>query len=315
MPTPSGDTTASSSGPRVSLHMAVFNTQKYLEAAVRSILDQTFRDFDLVLWDDGSTDGSAVILQKLAATDPRVRVCTGQHAGVAAAHANAIAASSGAYIGWIDSDDVLAPTALAETVAALDKNPAAGLVYTDYFDMDDSGTRTRLGQRCKIPYSKERLLVDFMTFHFRLLRRSVFDAAGGMDVAAQNGAEDYDLCLRMSEHGDVFHLAKPLYYYRSRPSSFSRRQRFDQIQASEQAVRRALARRGLADTYELSVQITSHFRLRKKAAPPANKPGSNPQSAPLKVVRGNALAPASGLKVTIGKSRRSPIASAPISKP
>jgi glycosyltransferase involved in cell wall biosynthesis len=286
---------------RVSLHVAVFNTQKYVEAAVRSILNQTFRDFDLVLWDDGSTDGSAAILQKLAASDSRIRVFTGQHTGVASAHAQAIAAGDGAYIGWIDSDDLLAPTALAETVAALDQDPAAGFVYTDYFDMDESGKRTRLGQRCKIPYSQDRLLVDFMTFHFRLLRRSAFEAAGGMELAVQNGAEDYDLCLRMAECGEICHIAKPLYYYRSRPTSFSSRQRLEQIQASEQAVRRALTRRELNDKMELAVKLSAKFLLLRKPGPKPLAPTQAAQPT-LNIVRGNQVS-LKRLNVSSGRSR------------
>jgi glycosyltransferase involved in cell wall biosynthesis len=280
--------------------MAVYNTRNYVESAVQSVLQQTYCDFDLVLWDDGSDDGSAAVLTRLEQSDTRVRVLGGHgdHRGIASSHAEAIAASAGEYIGWIDSDDLLAPTALAKTVAALDANPSAGMVYTDYFDMDEAGARTRLGQRCKTPYSKDRLLVDFMTFHFRLLRRSVFDAAGGIDLGSQSGAEDYDLCLRMSEQAEIVHVAEPLYFYRSQPTSFSRRQRFDQIQASEEAVRRALARRGLTGQYELTVQISSHFRLRKKVSP------STPVLAEPESYVNIANPAGSPLRVTIGRTRR-----------
>jgi glycosyltransferase involved in cell wall biosynthesis len=252
------------SAPKVSLHMTVFNTERYVAQAVQSILEQTYPDFDLVLWNDGSTDRSGEILQSLAAGDSRVQFHSSSHLGVAAAHAQAIAASQGQYIGWIDSDDLLDPTALAETVSALDGDSGACMVYTDYFDMDERGEQTRLGQRCQVPYSKDRLLIDFMTFHFRLLRRSAFDAVGGMNVEQQSGAEDYDLCLRLSEYGEILRHPKPLYYYRCRPGSFSHSQRLDQINASEQAVRRALIRRGMSNTHELSVFISAHFRLRKK---------------------------------------------------
>ncbi len=250
---------------RVSLHIAVHNTERHVEQPVRSVLQQTYRDFDLVLWDDGSTDGSPEILRRLAAADRRVRVLGGEHRGVLAAHAGAVAAGRGEYLGWVDSDDLLGPTALAETVAALDQQPEVGVVYTDHYEMEESGQRIRPSERSKIPYSKDRLLVDFMTFHFRLLRRSAYEAAGGLDPLQPCAVEDYDLCLRLSEHTEFLHLAKPLYYYRLRPTSFSQAHRLEQIEASAEAVRRALVRRGLADHYELTVELQARFRVRKKA--------------------------------------------------
>jgi cellulose synthase/poly-beta-1,6-N-acetylglucosamine synthase-like glycosyltransferase len=78
-------------------------------------------------------------------------------------------------VGWVDSDDVLAPTALRETVAVFQAQPAVGLVYTNYQVIDEQGHIKYNGRACQIPYSPDRLLLDFMTFHFRLIRRSVFE--------------------------------------------------------------------------------------------------------------------------------------------
>jgi glycosyltransferase involved in cell wall biosynthesis len=246
--------------------MTVFNTAKYVAQAVKSILNQTYRDFDLVIWDDGSTDDSLTIVRKIAEGDPRVRVRGGKHIGILAAHAEAIKVSKGDLIGWIDSDDLLEKTALAQTVAALDANPNAGVVYTDHYEITEDGKRARISQRTKVPYSKDRLLVEFMTFHFRLIRRSTFEAAGGFDPTQPCAAEDYDLCLRLSEVTNFIHLPKPLYFYRLRQHSFSQSHRIAQIEASAAAVRRALARRGMADTHELGVEIQSRFMVRKKRA-------------------------------------------------
>ena len=254
---------SASTTPRVALHMTVYNTHQYVAEAVGSILNQTYREFDLVLWDDGSTDESRAILESLAKSDARVRVLGGAHAGTAAAHAEAIAASSGEYIGWVDSDDRLAPTALTETIRVLDEHPDVGVVYTDQFDMDVSGTRSVLSPRARIPYSPERLLVDFMTFHFRLIRRSSYEAVGGIDATMQT-ASDYDLCLRLSERTRFMHVAQPLYYYRARPTSLSHERRYEQIVASADAVRRAIQRRGLIDELELGVELNSRFILRRK---------------------------------------------------
>jgi len=267
MPANTTDSSARPQTPRVSLHMTVYNTEKYVAQAIRSVLSQTYRDFDLVLWDDGSTDKSPEILRRAAQADRRVRVLGGEHVGVAPAHSRAIAAGQGEYIGWIDSDDILAPTALAQTVATLDEHPEVGLVYTDHYDMNEAGKSVRANPRYDIPYSKDRLLVDFMCFHFRLIRRSAYDAAGGMEANTPCAAEDYDLCLRLSEHTTFYHIAKPLYYYRLRQRSFSHEHRYAQIQASAAAVQRALVRRGLTDKLELQVELTTRFRLVYKTPP------------------------------------------------
>jgi filamentous hemagglutinin family protein len=230
----------------ISIVMTTYNQERYLSAAIASILAQTRRDFELLVWDDGSTDGSVEVARHYAHQDERVRVVATQNRGRGLALKGAIAHTTGAYIGWVDHDDLLAPTALEETAIVLDAHPEVGLVYTDYMVIDESGKVTDYGQRCRIPYSKDRLLIDFMTFHFRLIRRSAFERAGGIDEAFEY-IEDYDLCLRLSEVTQVRHVQKPLYYYRVHPESISQQKGQEQIVLSCQAIARALERRGLAD--------------------------------------------------------------------
>lgn len=137
------------------------------------------------------------------------------------------------------------------------------MVYTDYLVINAAGEIQGYGKRCQIPYSRERLLVDFMTFHFRLIRRSAFDQAGGVDPSFEV-APDYDLCLRLSEVTQVKHLQRPLYLYRHHPESISHQQQLKQIHFAQIAIARALERRGLADRYEIQVQIESRFVLRQR---------------------------------------------------
>ena len=67
--------------------------------------------------------------------------------------------------------------------------------------------------RCDIPYSQEGLLVNFMTFHFRLMRRCIYDRVGGVNASFTGSAYDYDLCLRLSEVAQVAQVKQPLYFY------------------------------------------------------------------------------------------------------
>ncbi|MBD2440155.1 CHAT domain-containing protein [Nostoc sp. FACHB-110] len=229
--------------PTISLIITVYNRERYLKTAIESVLAQTRQDFELLIWDNGSTDSSVEIAQEYAKCDRRVRlILSKNNLGQPKALKAAIPQTRGKYIGWVDSDDLLAPTALAQTAAILDKKPHIGWVYTDYLDIDENDTILSYGYRCLVPYSREELLNKFMTFHFRLIRREVFELAGGIDESLI-AAEDYDLCLRLAEVAQVEHLYQPLYYYRTHPESISQQQRYLQIKNSHLATIKARQRR------------------------------------------------------------------------
>ena len=244
--------------------MAVYNNRPYVAQALESIHRQTYQHWELLVWDDGSTDGSEQVIAEWARRDPRIRLVGGKHCGAAGAMATLTAASEGPYLGWVDSDDWLAPGAVELTVAALEQHTACGVVYTDYFDTDPHGRVHQRGHRCQVPYSRDRLLIDFMTFHFRLIRRTVYEQVGGVDASLPS-AEDYDLCLRLSEITDFHHLPQALYYYRNHAASASYARRLEQIEWSAEVIRRAMIRRGLADQWDLHVELIGRFRMARKA--------------------------------------------------
>ena len=250
--------------PLVSVIMTVFNREEYLEAAIESVLCQTYPNFELLIWDDGSTDRSIEIAKYYAEQDSRIRFIAGEHTGRALALKNAHDNAVGTYVGWLDSDDRLAPDALTATVNILDTNPEIGMVYTQYQTIDAADQIGALGSRCHIRYSNLQILVDFMTFHFRLIRRSIYEQVGGVDVSFPC-AMDYDLCLKLSEVTQIYFLEQPLYFYRNHSESISQRQYTEQIYQSQRAIRKALERRGLSNDYELVVQPSNRFELHLKA--------------------------------------------------
>src|SRR5918998_1386113 len=111
----------------ISIVITTYNRERYLSAAIESILAQTRCDFELLIWDDGSTDRSVEIANAYAKSDRRVRVVAAEHRGQTPSRKAAIAETTGTYIGYVDSDDLLAPTALEETAAVLDAKPGVGL--------------------------------------------------------------------------------------------------------------------------------------------------------------------------------------------
>jgi len=246
--------------PTVSIVIRVYNRERYIGRAIESVLSQTYTDFDLLVWDDGSTDKTAQVAIEYAKKDRRVRIAFYNHRGAVKALKSALADTFGTYLCWVDSDDMLAPTALEETVAVLEEIPTVGMVYTDYQLINASDRIIGFGNRCRTPYSK--MLSDFKIFQFRLIRRSVFDETGGIDGSFRY-AEGYDLCLRIAELTDVYHIPKPLYFYRINEDSVSQNMGADQVHCNQDEVSRNPERRGLPDRFERDLQIRGRFSLRR----------------------------------------------------
>jgi glycosyltransferase involved in cell wall biosynthesis len=247
---------------KVFLVMTVYNRQSYLEQSLDSILRQTYPNWFLTIWDDGSTDLSPEIAQKYAQLDNRIQFIAAPHTGRQHALKKAIASNTQSYdyLAFVDSDDHIEPETLTATVKVLDLHSIVGMVYTDHWIIDAQSKVIGIGARCQIPYSKNRLLIDFMTFHFRLIRRGIYDLVGGIDLDFPL-AEDYDMCLKISEVSEIYHLQQPLYYYRTHPNSISQDQRVQQIEHSGKAVRNALVRRGVSDQYCLEIIENTKFRI------------------------------------------------------
>lgn len=246
--------------PRVSIVIPVYNREKYLGIAVESVLRQTYQDWELIISDDGSTDSSLEMALFWANHDSRIKVLTAKHKGAVHALIAGFNAAKGEFIGQLDSDDLLEPEAVELTVKALDKHPEWGMVYTNYRDIDEQGQLTRIGWRCSILYSKQTILTAFMTFHFRLIRKSVYEKVGGFN-ADFDRIEDYELCLRLSEITEIGKIDQFLYQYRHHSNSLKSTARLEIIMLAQKVIELALERRGLNDTYRLNVVYNPVFSL------------------------------------------------------
>lgn len=257
--------------PIVSLITAIYNREAYIAQAIESVLAQSEPNFELILIDDGSTDRSVEIAQRYAQSDTRIRLIKAKHQGQGFALSTAYSFASGQYLAQLDSDDWLAPDALAKTVAVLETMPEAVMVYSNYYDVNAAGSVLQLGHRCHISYSKERLLLDLMVFHFRLFRREAFEQVGGIDPQYEC-APDYDLNLKLSEIGEVVHLEEALYFYRNHANSISTAKQLEQIRYSHRAIASALQRRHLTEHISVEVQLRPKLVFKRKAAPVENSP-------------------------------------------
>ena len=110
--------------PGISIIVPVYNTEKFLARCLDSILGQTFRDFEIICVNDGSTDGSQQILDRYVECDKRIKVIWQENAGLSAARNTAMKISKGKWLGFVDSDDTIDPNFYERLLAAADKNNA-----------------------------------------------------------------------------------------------------------------------------------------------------------------------------------------------
>lgn len=203
--------------PRVSVVMPVRNAMPFLDAAVESVLDQTLRDFEFVIGDDASDDGSSERLEYWAQRDPRIRLARRSVASGPVGASNWVVAMARTDIlARMDADDVALPTRLAKQLAVLDADPQIVLIGSLWLGID-AGDRT-----IRPPDYSSALNSRPLRFPFAhgstMIRKRAFDAAGGYREACAYW-EDADLFHRLGGLGRMVVLLEPLYRYRSATTS------------------------------------------------------------------------------------------------
>jgi glycosyltransferase involved in cell wall biosynthesis len=134
--------------PRVSVVVPAYNVERYIQQSMQSVLSQTFRDLELIVVDDGSTDGTRALA--LAFDDPRVRVVTQANRGLAGARNGGIRAARGEFIAFLDADDLWREDKLARHVEHFDRRPEVGVSYSQSAFIDDDGVPLHYLQRPKL---------------------------------------------------------------------------------------------------------------------------------------------------------------------
>ena len=235
--------------PLVSLLMPVYNIEQvWLQAAVDSVRQQFYPDWELCIADDASTAPHIKpFLQALAAQEPRITLRTlAANEGISGASNQALALATGEFVGLVDHDDVLAPDAIYEVVKRLNADRSIDLVYTDHDLRDRHGVRR--DPLFKPDWSPDLLLSMNYITHFCVYRREIVTRAGGFRKGLE-GSQDYDLLLRVTELTDrIAHLASPLYSWVQAPSSVASNPGAKPYahEAGRRALEDALARRGIA---------------------------------------------------------------------
>jgi Glycosyl transferase family 2 len=241
--------------PTLSVVMSVYNAELYVAGAIQSIRGQTFRDWELLIFDDGSSDGTPKILSRYARRDSRIRLFLNEHIGYVTWLNEGLREARGAFWARMDADDVALPLRFEKQMAYLREHPDCVAVGADAMQMDAAGWPLgRLG----VPLEHEQIeawllegLGEALCHPVAMFRRDAMLAVGGYRKECEL-AEDVDLYLRLGEVGRLANLPDVLLRYR---------RHFTSVTASRQMKHGEALRRGLQSAYQ-----------RRGLPPPAEEP-------------------------------------------
>lgn len=220
------DSSIEAATPTASIITAAYNASRLLPETVASVLAQTYRHFELIIVDDGSTDDTRAVAQRLAARDQRIRVLATPNGGQARARNTAVRTARGAYIVLLDSDDLLAPTYLASQLTLFNRFPDVAIVTPNalnrgggpHFDGKPLWLRTSGVERLSLrDLIEQENAVSIMS----MFKREVWVDIGGFNTALLRN-EDYEFWLRAAIAGyPVLRSFEPQAFYRRRYDSLS----------------------------------------------------------------------------------------------
>jgi glycosyltransferase involved in cell wall biosynthesis len=223
--------------PRVSIGLPVYNGENFLEAAIDSVLKQTFVDLELIICDDASTDRTAEICQDYLASDGRVRYLRNEkNRGAAPNYNNLVRLARGDYFKWIAHDDVIAPEYLAKTVAALERRPDAVLAHTQVRMIDKDAAELTIYDNALPATAGDSpsrrfagVVLDRYAHHafFGLIRA---DALRKTPLHKSYAGGDRALVVFLALLGPFVHVPEPLYWQRHHPDRY-----FVKVSARERA--------------------------------------------------------------------------------
>lgn len=225
--------------PTISVAMSVYNGERFLIEAIDSVLAQSFSDFEFLILDDGSQDGSRAIIETYAARDSRIRPIIRENRGLIASLNQLIEESQAPLIARMDADDICQPERFAKQIAFLAAHPDHGVVgcWTD--DIDEFGKRYPLEGRDH-PLTHEEFLgaieegAPLLCHPAVIFRQDIVRSVGGYHAAFKH-CEDMDLWLRLASVTRIANLPERLICYRHYASQVSSRH------ATEQQIGAAVA--------------------------------------------------------------------------
>jgi glycosyltransferase involved in cell wall biosynthesis len=227
--------------------MTVYNAERYVGNAVESILGQTHRDFEFIILDDGSRDGSRAILETYAKRDARIHLVSRPNTGISKARNETLDLARGRYYAIIDADDIAMPHRIERQLAYMTAHETCVCVGAWFEVIDEAG---RLLTMLRTPETDAEIQELLLEGHaaicqpVSMLRKDAIERVGRFDETLAP-AEDLDLYLKLGEIGQLANLPEPLLRYRMHAKSASSLDRVRQHNGARIACERAWKRRGI----------------------------------------------------------------------
>lgn len=211
---------------QISVVMAVYNGEKYLEKSVLSILNQTFSDFEFIIINDGSTDRTSLILEQFAKADKRIRICHQENSGLPASLNRGFALSKGKYIARMDADDVSLPDRLKVQYIHLEQNKSTLLCHSfiNIIDANNKVKSFRHNVGIKLTPLQTRwtlLWCNCIKHPTVMIRRDLLIKNGLKYDSDAVGCEDYAFWCSLSSVSDFSLIKKALLQYRVQAESIT----------------------------------------------------------------------------------------------
>lgn len=207
--------------PKISIIMPVYNEEKFIKPCMESILNQTFSDFECIIIDDGSTDNTLSILQSYK--DKRLKIISRENKGLIASLNEGVGLAKGDYIARMDGDDIMMLDRLEKQIKFLESNPNIVGVGGGLEEMRVDGTHIRTAI---YDHNANPILDVFWKEHSNMPGSTLLGKTDLIKKILYNPyykhAEDRDLLLRLSEHGDLRNLQEPLIKYRRHAGSVTK---------------------------------------------------------------------------------------------
>lgn len=181
----------------VTVVIPVYNGEKYLEETILSSLNSAHRPLEVIVVNDGSTDSSLAIADRLASIHPELKVVSQQNAGVSAALNTGCQAAKGIYLFPLGADDLISNQYLAKAADVLDQDPKTKVVYCEAVKFGDFGTKP---WKLK-PFSLNLLARDNMIFACSLFRKSDWEKVDGFSEDMKMGREDWEFWIKLLKNG------------------------------------------------------------------------------------------------------------------
>lgn len=236
--------------PRVSVLMAVRDGALYLDEAIRSVLDQTFTDFECIVVDDGSTDGTDAILQRYQRQDTRIRLSRSGGNGLSYALNHGLKLATGTYVARMDADDVSLAGRLAAQVRLMAERPEVGVCGTWIETFGAGGEEVRRYPTDDATIRSWLLFESVLAHPSVMLRRDLFTNTDLAYDSAMLHAEDYDLWVRAAQQTRLANVPEVLLRYRLHPQQVVRKHEVTKRETARRVRRRQLERLGVVPTIE-----------------------------------------------------------------